>query len=97
MPALHVTPDQLTQLSGAASATAGLTHEAHSRLRAQLSPLFGADWSGQAAVQFTELYSQFDQSASALSAALEGIGQLLLGAGAAYEQVEVQVAGSFRG
>jgi WXG100 family type VII secretion target len=78
------------------SATAGQTHEAQSRLRAQLSPLFGADWSGQAAAQFTELYSQFDQSATALSTALEGIGHLLRGAGTAYEQVEGQIAGSFR-
>ncbi len=96
MPALRVTPDQLTQLSSTVTATAAETHEAHARLRNQLSPLFGADWSGQASAQFASLYEQFDQSASALSNALEGIGQLLRGAGSAYEQTEVQIAGSFR-
>jgi WXG100 family type VII secretion target len=97
MSALRVTPDQLTQLSATVTGTAGETHEAHVRLRGQLAPLFGADWSGQAAAQFTQLYTQFDQSATALSTALQGIGQLLRGAGNAYEQTEVQVAGSFRG
>jgi WXG100 family type VII secretion target len=97
MPALRVTPDQLTGLSSAVTGTAGQTHEAHARLRGQLAPLFGADWSGQASAQFTALYTQFDQSANALTSALEGIGALLRGAGTAYEQVEVQIAGSFRG
>jgi WXG100 family type VII secretion target len=97
MSALRVTPDQLTQLSSTITATAGETHDLHARLRGQLSPLFGADWSGQAAAQFTSLYTQFDQSATALSGALQGIGQLLRGAGSAYEQTEVQIAGSFRG
>lgn len=96
MPSLRVTPDQLTQMSATVTATASETHEAHTILRGQLAPLFGADWTGQASAQFTELYGQFDQSASALSAALQGIGQLLRGAGSAYEQTEVQIAGSFR-
>jgi WXG100 family type VII secretion target len=96
MPALRVTPGQLTQMSSTVTATATETHEAHARLRSQLAPLFGADWSGQASAQFTDLYTQFDQSASALSSALQGIGQLLRGAGSAYEQTEVQIAGSFR-
>lgn len=97
MPALRVTPDQLTQLSAQVISTAGQNQDAQSRLRGQLAPLFGADWSGQAASQFTELYTQFNQSATALTNALQGIGQLLRGAGAAYEQVEGQIAGSFRG
>ncbi len=97
MSALRVTPDQLTQLSATVSATANATHEAHARLRGQLAPLFGADWSGAAAARFTDLYAQFDQSASALSEALQGIGQVLRAAGTAYEQTEAQVAGSFRG
>jgi len=96
MAAFRVTPDQLTQLSSQVTATASQTHDAHSRLRGQLSPLFGGEWSGQASSQFTELYNQFDQSASALANALNGIGQLLRSAGTAYEQVEGQIAGSFR-
>jgi WXG100 family type VII secretion target len=96
MSTLRVSPDQLTQLSAAVTGTAGQTNDAHARLRAQLSPLFGTDWSGQAASQFDELYTQFDQSSTALTNALQGIGQLLRGAGSAYEQVEVQIAGSFR-
>ena len=96
MPALRVTPDQLATMSSIVTATAGQTQDAHARLRVQLSPLFGADWSGQASAQFAALYGQFDQSAMALGQALQGIGQLLRGAGNAYEQVEMQIAGSFR-
>jgi WXG100 family type VII secretion target len=59
-------------------------------------PLFGADWSGMAASQFTALYDQFDGHAKGLSDALDGIGQLLNRAGAAYADVEAQITASFR-
>jgi WXG100 family type VII secretion target len=65
-------------------------------LRGQLTPLFGADWSGAASAQFASLYDSFDQHARGLSDALDGIGQLLARAGAAYADVEQQVAASFR-
>jgi WXG100 family type VII secretion target len=68
----------------------------HQRLRGQLSPLFGAEWSGTAAAQFTTLYEQFDLHARGMSDALDGIGQLLARAGLTYAEVEQQIAASFR-
>lgn len=66
-------------------------------LHAQLSPLFGTEWTGAAAAQFGVLYDQFDQHARGLSDALDGIGALLGRAGSAYADVEQQIAASFRG
>lgn len=93
---LKVTPDQLRQLSGNVARTSSDVRGAHQSLKGQLSPLFGAEWSGQAAAQFTSLYEQFDQHARGMSDALDGIGQLLGRAGVAYTQVEQQIASSFR-
>ena len=58
-------------------------------------PLFGADWSGAAAAQFTALYEQFDRSARGMSDALDGIGQLLSRAGTTYREAETAIAASF--
>ncbi len=93
---LKVTPAQLQTLSGSVSRTSADVRGSHQNLKGQLSPLFGADWSGAAAAQFTTLYDQFDQHAKGLSDALEGIGQLLSRAGATYADVEQQIAASFR-
>jgi WXG100 family type VII secretion target len=93
---LRVTPDQLQSLSGAIGQVSGEVRASHQSLAAQLSPLFGADWSGSAAAQFAELFEQFEQHASGLSDALDGIGQLLAHAGIAYAEVEQQIAASFR-
>ncbi len=96
MGSLKVTPDQLSALSGSVTRTAADVRGAHQALRGQLGPLFGADWSGAAASQFTALYDQFDQHARGLSDALDGIGQLLARAGSTYAEVEQQIAASFR-
>jgi WXG100 family type VII secretion target len=93
---LKVTPAQLEGLSGTVGAVSAEVRGSHQSLRAQLSPLFGADWSGAAATQFTALYEQFEQHADGLSAALDGIGQLLGRAGSSYAEVEQQIAASFR-
>jgi 6 kDa early secretory antigenic target len=93
---LKVTPAQLQTLSGSVSRTSADVRGSHQNLKGQLSPLFGADWSGAAAAQFTTLYDQFDQHAKGLSDALDGIGQLLSRAGATYADVEQQIAASFR-
>lgn len=93
---LKVTPDQLSALSGSVSRTASDVRSSHASLHSQLNPLFGADWSGAAATQFTTLYEQFDQHARGLSDALDGIGQLLGRAGSTYAEVEQQIAASFR-
>jgi 6 kDa early secretory antigenic target len=96
MPGLKVTPDQLSAMSGSVARVSTDIRGAQQSLKGQLAPLFGADWSGAAAAQFTALYEQFDQHAKGLSDALDGIGQLLGRAGASYAEVEQQIAASFR-
>jgi WXG100 family type VII secretion target len=96
MSGLKVTPDQLSALSGSVTRVSGDVRGQHQNLKAQLAPLFGADWSGAAAARFTALYDQFDQHAKGISDALDGIGQLLAHAGATYAEVEQQIAASFR-
>lgn len=94
---LKVTPEQLQALSGTVVKTAGDVDGMHKALKGQLSPLFGADWSGTASGQFQTLYEQFDRNATGLTQALEGIGKLLGAAGQSYAQAEQQIASSFRG
>ena len=96
MPSLKVTPAQLETLGGATHRVSGDVRGQHQNLKGQLSPLFGADWSGAAAAQFATLYEDFDRHARGLCDALDGIGALLVRAGATYEQVEEQIAATFR-
>lgn len=96
MSGLKVTPEQLSALSGAIARVSGEVRGEHQRLAAQLSPLFGAEWSGAAASQFTTLYEQFDQHAKGLSDALDAIGVMLGRAGHTYAEAEQQIAASFR-
>jgi WXG100 family type VII secretion target len=96
MSGLKVTPEQLQTLGSACGRTAGEVRGSHGSLRGQLSPIMaGSDWSGAAAARFAELYAQFDSSASSMTEALDGIGQMLNTAGRAYAEVEVNIAGSF--
>ena len=96
MPGLKVTPSQLAALGTAVTRVSADVRGQHQGLKGQLSPLFGAEWSGAAAAQFATLYEQFDQHARGMSDALDGIGQLLAHAGAAYAEVEQQITASFR-
>ena len=96
MPSLKVTPAQLEALGGTTHRVCADVRGQHQSLKAQLSPLFGADWSGAAAAQFAALYDNFDQHARGLADALDGIAALLVRAGATYEEVEEQIAASFR-
>jgi WXG100 family type VII secretion target len=96
MPSLKVTPAQLEALGGTTHRVCGDVRSQHQNLKSQLTPLFGADWSGAAAAQFAPLYENFDQHARGLADALDGIAALLVRAGATYEQVEEQIAASFR-
>lgn len=93
---LKVTPEQLKTMSGSVSRTANDVAGSHTTLKYQLSPLFGADWSGSASAQFAALYEKFDQHAKGLNEALSGIGMLLLSAGNTYASAEQQIAASFR-
>jgi WXG100 family type VII secretion target len=96
MPDLKVTPSQLATLGATVSRVSADVRSQHQGLKGQLTPLFGADWSGTAAAQFAALYEQFDRNARGMSDALEGIGRLLGNAGTAYAQVEQQITASFR-
>jgi WXG100 family type VII secretion target len=95
MAGLRVTPGQLESLGASVGRVSTDVRGQHQNLRAQLAPLFGSDWSGPAAAQFTELYQQFDLHARGLSDALDGIGTLLRRAGVTYAEVEHQIAASF--
>ncbi|MCU1689456.1 MAG: hypothetical protein JWN61_1874 [Pseudonocardiales bacterium] len=97
MPGFSVTPEQLQTLGSTCGRTAGDVRGAHSALRSQLQPVVGSQWTGAAAARFAELFAQFDTSAASLTEALDGIGQLLTGAGASYADVEVRIASSFAG
>lgn len=96
MAGFKVSPQQLSSLGGSCNRTATDIRGQHGALKGQLTPLFGADWSGTAATQFAELYAQFDSNAQGMTAALEGIGRLLGQAGQSYASVEQQIAASFR-
>lgn len=96
MPGLKVTPSQLAALSSAIARVSAEVRGEHQGLKAQLGPVFGADWSGSAAARFAALYEQFDRHARGMSDALDGIGVLLARAGSAYAEVEQQIAASFR-
>lgn len=93
---LKVSPGQLEALGGSAHRVCADVRGAHQNLKSQLSPLFGAEWSGAAAAQFTSLYESFDQHAKGLCDALDGIAGLLVRAGSTYADVEQQIAASFR-
>jgi WXG100 family type VII secretion target len=93
---LKVTPEQLSAMSSAIARVSAEVRGEHQRLAGQLSPLFGAEWSGAAAAQFTTLYEQFDQHAKGLSDALGAIGVVLGRAGQTYAEAEQQIASSFR-
>jgi WXG100 family type VII secretion target len=92
----RVTPAQLEALGGSVGRVSTDVRGQHQSLRSQLNPLFGADWAGAAAAQFSALYEQFDLHARGMSDALDGIGQLLARAGATYAEVEQQITASFR-
>jgi WXG100 family type VII secretion target len=95
MAGIKVTPEQLQQLSGNVSRGSGEIEATLSGLRAQLAPLLGSDWAGQASAQFTALWEQWQQSARGLNDALAGISGLLGQAGASYAQAEQQIAATF--
>jgi WXG100 family type VII secretion target len=96
MAGFKVSPAQLESLGSTVGRVSTDVRAQHQTLRAQMTPLFGADWAGSAAAQFTALYDQFDVHARGMSDALDGIGQLLGRAGVAYAEVEQQIAASFR-
>ena len=95
MSSLKVTPAQLETLGATAHRVCADVRGEHQGLKAQLSPLFGADWAGAAAAQFTVLYDDFDQHARGLCDALDGIAALMVRAGGHYADTEQAIAASF--
>ena len=95
MGSLKVTPAQLEALGGTTHRVSADVRGEHQTLKAQLSPLFGADWVGAASAQFTALYDNFDQHARGLCDALDGIAALMVRAGSSYADTEQAVAASF--
>ena len=95
MSTLKVTPGQLQALGSTTHRSSAEVRSVHHQLRAQLSPLFGADWSGIAAARFTSLYQDFDVHARGLCDALDGIAGLLVNAGVSYADAEQQIASTF--
>lgn len=96
MSSLKVTPSQLEALGGTTHRVSADVRGEHQNLKSQLSPLFGAEWTGAAAAQFAGLYDNFDQHAKGLCDALDGIGAMLVRAGSNYAETEQSVAAMFR-
>jgi WXG100 family type VII secretion target len=83
-------------MSATVTRTSAAVRSEHQSLHASLAPLFGTEWSGAAAAQFSALYEDFDRHARGMSDALDGIGRLLASAGNRYAEVESAIAASFR-
>jgi len=96
MTAIKVSPEQLSQLSSTIAHGSGEIDGILGSLRAQVAPLVGGDWAGQASAQFHAMFEQWQRSARDLAAALHGIGTVLANAGASYAQAEQQIAATFR-
>ena len=96
MSGIKVTPEQLQTLSGNVTRGSGDIDATLGALRAQIAPLVGGDWAGQASMQFTTLWEQWQSNAKGLNEALLGIAALLGHAGTSYAQAEQQIAASFR-
>ena len=65
----------------------------HASLSSSINTSVLDGWTdSQAAVQFTELYEQWRRSAQGVSDALNGMGSLLTGVAASYQQHEADMA-----
>jgi WXG100 family type VII secretion target len=91
---IRVTPPQLQELAARVSGGSGQIESELRALAGALSPL-GTDWAGVAQSRFLGLWTEWQQSAEQLQAALTGISALLGQAGRAYAEAESHIAGSF--
>lgn len=92
---IKVTAEELAQLSGQLTSTAGSIQAESDGARGQVSNVVGAGWEGAASGQFGALFEQWNQSSAQLIEALTGISQLLGQAGNTYAETEASVARSF--
>ncbi len=95
MNGIRVTPEQLHTVSSGVVRGSSEIDATLAGLRAQVSPMVGGDWAGPASAQFTAMFDQWQRAASDLNRALQGISTLLVNAGNAYAQAEVQITASF--
>ena len=91
---ITVTPEHLQQISSQLTAGASEVESILSQLANAVSPLH-SDWVGTAQAQFEDLWSQWQQDATGLHQALEGVAQLTAHASQSYAQTEQSIASSF--
>ena len=83
----------LQSMAGQCRAEAADTAARHTTLSSSINSSVLDGWTdSQAAVQFTELYEQWRLSAQGVSDALTGMGGLLTGVAASYQQHEADMA-----
>lgn len=94
---LKVTAEELHQVAGQLTATAGNVTAENARALGQVNGLVGQGWEGAASGEFQRLFQQWKTSADQLIESLNGISQLLNSAGTAYSDTEQSVARSMSG
>ena len=83
----------LHTMAGRCSSEAADTTSRHATLSSGINSSVLEGWTdSQAAVQFSELYEKWRLSSQGVSEALTGMGQLLTGVAAAYQQHEAEMA-----
>jgi WXG100 family type VII secretion target len=88
----------LQSMAGQCRGEAADTTARHAHLSSSINASVLDGWTdSQAAVRFTELYEQWRQSAQGVSEALNGMGSLLSGVAASYQQHEADMAARIGG
>jgi WXG100 family type VII secretion target len=83
----------LQSMAGQCRTEAADTTARHATLSSSINTSVLEGWTdSQAAAQFTELYEQWRRSAQGVSDALNGMGSLLTGVAASYQQHEADMA-----
>lgn len=83
----------LHTMAGQCQGEAADTASRHATLSSSINSSVLDGWTdSQAAVQFSELYEKWRLSSQGVSEALTGMGQLLTGVAAAYQQHEAEMA-----
>jgi WXG100 family type VII secretion target len=94
---LKVTADELHSVASQLTATAANVAAENTQALGRVNGLVGQGWEGAASGQFEVLFNQWKTSADQLMESLNGISQLLSGAGTAYAETEAGVARSMAG
>lgn len=97
MATIKVTSEQLSSVASQLSAGSAEVESQLSSMRSQVSSLVDADWAGAASDSFRDLWDKWQQGATQLREALEGIHQMLSQAARAYQETEDQLSAQLRG